>query len=135
MLTPCAAPGCRRLVERVDRKKSESARYCDPCKERKTPASLREPRDTLARKVRSSAKWKRVRARRLAHDGNRCTALENGERCTRTHGLEVHHLDPIEAYPDADPYDFERLRTLCGIHHRLLEREARERALADQEEE
>jgi hypothetical protein len=55
--------------------------------------------------------WKALRAQVLERDGNQCTWIEDGERCTGE-GTDADHI--------ADPQDHSpaNLRTLCGYHHR-----------------
>jgi 5-methylcytosine-specific restriction endonuclease McrA len=80
-----------------------------------------------ADRIRSSARWKRARARRLRTDGARCTyGTFAGEsfwmadgRCPVVVKLDVHHRTPIEQ--GGAPFDQENLRTLCHQHHRRIE--------------
>jgi 5-methylcytosine-specific restriction endonuclease McrA len=62
----------------------------------------------------STRNWRRRRLGILERDGYRCTHREQGERCTATTLLEVHHLrgDDVLLVPD------EELTTLCRKHHR-----------------
>jgi hypothetical protein len=63
----------------------------------------------------STRAWRNQRARILARDGYRCTAIEDGERCaiTAPAPLEVHHLNPGQG-PTADDHE---LATVCRHHH------------------
>lgn len=88
---------------------------------------------TRANRIRSSARWQRVRARILDRDGHRCTyglydeddlrGIPRGG-CRARHGLDVHHRTPIE--DGGDPYDDANLRSLCSRHHSVVERNYRQ---------
>ena len=62
------------------------------------------------RKVRSLARWKKVRRAAIERDGYRCRA------CGRAAGrFEVDHIDPLSE--GGAPYDLENLQTLCRPCH------------------
>ena len=65
--------------------------------------------------------WERLRRETLDRDGWRC------RECGRAGALEVHHVIPLEEWPD-QPWKIEGLLTLCrGCHiaiHRRAETEA-----------
>lgn len=55
--------------------------------------------------------WKTLRAQVLERDGNQCTWIDDGQRCTNE-GTDCDHIgDPEDHTPT-------NLRTLCGYHHR-----------------
>ncbi|MGC9543606.1 HNH endonuclease [Streptomyces sp. UG1] len=57
------------------------------------------------------ADWAARRAAVFERDGNRCTWLEDGQRCTQ----EASDCDHIG---DPDDHSLDALRALCGYHHR-----------------
>jgi len=63
----------------------------------------------------SSRAWRELRAYVLARDGRRCTAVEGGQRCPVTAGLEVDH---VVALADGGSNRAANLTTLCREHHR-----------------
>lgn len=67
-----------------------------------------------AKRLRGSG-WQRIRGMVLKRDHLRCTFTVNGERCTATEGLEVHHRDG-----DRNNNHLPNLVLLCSHHHDLL---------------
>lgn len=55
--------------------------------------------------------WKALRAQALERDGNQCTWIDDGQRCTNA-GTDADHIG------DPDDHSIDNLRTLCGYHHR-----------------
>jgi 5-methylcytosine-specific restriction endonuclease McrA len=49
----------------------------------------------------------------------RCTAIENGQRCTATTDLTVHRITPLSE--GGSMYDLSNLTTLCRAHHGAVE--------------
>lgn len=84
---------------------------------------------TEANRIRNTMAWRRVRARAIARDGNRCTwGLEDGDdgtlhypdqRCPVTARLDGHHRVPIEA--GGAPFALSNIRTMCSTHHNRAE--------------
>jgi 5-methylcytosine-specific restriction endonuclease McrA len=100
-------------------------------KRRRTGPTMRELRrsdaEKTAREVRSSAEWKRARTIRLRIDGGRCTFQTKRGRCRQTRNLDVHHVDPLRVTIE-NAFDVDRLRTLCRVHHRIVEKHDRAQA-------
>jgi 5-methylcytosine-specific restriction endonuclease McrA len=76
--------------------------------------------------------WLNARARVLARDGRRCRGAWNGERCSETRRLEVHHRRPLrdlwlEAAGEYGRFvelgcDERNLVTLCRRCHEAAEK-------------
>jgi hypothetical protein len=80
-----------------------------------TPSRWRDVAPGGQGTVRTGGKpgWAKLRKQRLELDGHRCAAIVNGVRCTRTTGLQVHHLNPgsEQIVPVSE------LVTVCRLHH------------------
>ncbi|MBV1856667.1 HNH endonuclease [Catellatospora tritici] len=70
----------------------------------------RRPWEGSTRRVRLPADWPARRARVLTCDGHRCTASDDGTRCTRA-ATDVDHVHR------GDNHDDTNLTSLCGWHH------------------
>lgn len=62
----------------------------------------------------STRAWRRLRTAVLERDGEQCTALVAGRRCSVRVGLEVHHLRPLAQGGSDHPTN---LTTRCRDHH------------------
>ena len=62
------------------------------------------------RKARLPRDWYTIRKRILARDGQRCTMVENGQRCNLP-ASDVDHIERGDNHADAN------LRSLCKGHH------------------
>jgi 5-methylcytosine-specific restriction endonuclease McrA len=100
VMKPCADPDCGELVPKGT----------DRCKLHRRDNRARRKREGLTGKRGSTARWRRIRARVLRRDHNRC------QRCGNERELEVHHKD-------GNPTNnaMWNLVTLCGYCHRLAE--------------
>ena len=81
----------------------------------------RDPALALARKIRSSARWKKVRRLKLARDPLCQECLQ--QRVT-TPATQVHHVEPLARRPDL-AFVLEALRSVCTTCHARLEAEER----------
>ena len=72
-----------------------------------------------AKRIRSSARWQKVRAMKLA-ESPLC------ERCVTsgvtTPAQQVHHVIPVRHAPHK-AFDLDNLRSLCSLCHAIEERE------------
>ncbi len=67
--------------------------------------------DKSNRRSRLPSDWPTRRARVLARDGHRCTATDNGARCT-SRATDVDHN------VQGDDHSLNNLRALCDWHHK-----------------
>lgn len=81
-----------------------------------------DPALDLARRIRSSARWRKVRALKLARDPLCADCRGRGFVEAAT---QVHHLEPLARRPDL-AYAMANLLSLCTACH--ARREAQERA-------
>lgn len=104
--------------------------YCSEHAEaRENERTRRRDVNEPARGYRRTARWKRAAAKARARDDGRCTFVNltrgpiagtrPGERCSRTHGLDVHHVQALAA--GGAPYSLANLATVCRAHHRFVE--------------
>lgn len=63
-------------------------------------------------------RWPKVREMTLRRDQYRCQALINGVQCTKTHGLEAHHI--IALKDGGPPFDLANTIALCGSCHQKI---------------
>lgn len=72
----------------------------------------------LAKRIRSGARWQKLRLHKLNHDPlcQRCKDVLGLVRCAD----EVHHVIPIRVDPER-AYDLENLRSLCKRCHQIEE--------------
>lgn len=119
----CPVPGCNALYPVGAKCPIHGANH----------ARRSSPSEDRIRKIRSTKRWKTVRAARLELDGRQCTfgTLE-GERawtgtspgrCPVTVEIDAHHIVPIE--DGGEPYELENTRTLCRTHHGQIDAELR----------
>jgi 5-methylcytosine-specific restriction protein A len=81
----------------------------------------RDPALADAQRIRSSARWRKVRALKLARDPLCEDCKARGVLKTAT---QVHHLEGLAQRPDL-AFVFENLRSICSTCH--AKREAQER--------
>lgn len=98
---------CGRITDVGNRCPLHAAEYERTRNQRKAEA--------FARRGISMSQWRKLRAQILKRDGNRCTAVVNGVRCTETDLLEVHHADGNGANNARS-----NLFTVCRTHHGRL---------------
>jgi 5-methylcytosine-specific restriction protein A len=82
-----------------------------------------DPALALANKLRSSARWKKVRALHLAREPLCQDCAEHG---VAEPAAQVHHMIPVAERPDL-AFDRENLRSLCTTCHARREAEERRR--------
>lgn len=71
------------------------------------------------RTLYDTLRWRELRARALARDGNRCVVARLlGGTCSGV--LHVHHIEPVEENPSL-AWELDNLATVCAGHHRTWE--------------
>jgi len=101
------------------RRARRGRRWTDAEEKRRRQA---DPRQALADRLRTSTRWRRLRAAKLARDPLCHDCLEHG---VTTAAQQVHHLVGVVERPDL-AFDMENLMSLCTTCH--ARREAVERA-------
>lgn len=67
------------------------------------------------RTLYDTLRWRELRARALARDGNRCVVARLlGGKCSGV--LHVHHIEPVEERPGL-AWDIDNLASVCASHH------------------
>ena len=81
----------------------------------------RDPALALAKKLRSSQRWRKLRALKLARDPLCEACLRLGVRRKTT---QVHHIEPIVRRPEL-AFVMSNLLSLCGSCHMKIEADER----------
>ncbi len=110
---PRRPPTHSELLRRRQGRKARDAEYDERRK--------RDPALAEARRIRSSTRWRKVRALKLARDPLCEDCLEHGVTEVAT---QVHHVEGLAARPDL-AFTSANLRALCTVCH--ARREAEER--------
>ena len=125
MKSPCRYPGCRALLDKSG--------YCAAHKSSSRNASRdydrgrrkKDPALAEARRIRSSARWRKVRLLVLS-DSPLCADpfRDHDKRGTTETAKQVHHIQGLASRPDL-AFTWSNLMPVCTRCHARLEQEAK----------
>jgi 5-methylcytosine-specific restriction endonuclease McrA len=118
---PCRQPGCPALLPRSGYCPAHASKAAAPGRDYEAKRA-RTPHLAEAARLRSSAKWQRIRRIKLAQDPL-CEDPrgDHRRRGTTATAQQVHHIRPLATHPEL-AFDLGNLMSLCTRCHAKLER-------------
>ena len=125
MKSPCRHPGCSALLDKAGYCSKHLQSAPQPSREYDRGRRKNDPSLSHASRVRSSARWQRVRDGQLsAYPICQDPHGEHERRNTTATARQVHHIKGLATHPEL-AFHADNLMSVCTACHARLEREVR----------